>query len=364
MMFGAVQLGAMAACVVLFVPMGMAGWHLSRNKMLFFSCALFIALAVGVHLTPYFPSISSFLPSPGSQPPSDSCISLLHRVAFEFRVLNDKPRNAERNSSGDDSWKWVESESVIQCGFQKLRKSDASDLLNGSWVVAAGDSQARLVVVSLLELLMEPKEMELIRGDLFKRHSDYTIVVEKIGMKLDFKWAPYVSNLTDFMLELKDKKSFPDVVVMGAGLWDMLHVNNAVDYGVSLKVLRDSLVMLLPVYRELVHNDEPGAVVVPARSPPHMFWLGMPVLINSVLNTDEKKEKMTDAVLQAYTDELYRSKLLREFGGPFFLLDTLALSSNCGAGCTDDGMHYDQVVYEALVHVMLNGLLIESNQKL
>ena len=41
------QAGVVAACVVLFVPMGLAGWHLSRNKVLFFAGALFISLAVG-----------------------------------------------------------------------------------------------------------------------------------------------------------------------------------------------------------------------------------------------------------------------------------------------------------------------------
>ncbi|GKV52305.1 hypothetical protein SLEP1_g58894 [Rubroshorea leprosula] len=35
MMIGAVQLGVLVACVVVLVPMAMAGWHLSRNKMLF-----------------------------------------------------------------------------------------------------------------------------------------------------------------------------------------------------------------------------------------------------------------------------------------------------------------------------------------
>ncbi|KAL4567692.1 hypothetical protein LXL04_023284 [Taraxacum kok-saghyz] len=41
-------------------------------------------------------------------------------------------------------------------------------------------------------------EMELIQADLFKRHSDYHIVVEEIGMKLHFIWAPYITNLTHF----------------------------------------------------------------------------------------------------------------------------------------------------------------------
>ncbi|KAJ8545073.1 hypothetical protein K7X08_017656 [Anisodus acutangulus] len=135
--------------------------------------------------------------------------------------------------------------------------------------------------------------MEMIRGDLFKRHSDYNIFIDEIGMKLDFIWAPYVSNLTDLVLGFEEKKSYPDVFVI-----------------------------------------------------------------------DEKREKMTDVMWQAYTNELYRSKLLQQSGGPLLLLDVHALSNYCGARCTTDGMHYHRVVYEAAVHVMLNALLVESNQNL
>ncbi|OIT27860.1 PREDICTED: uncharacterized protein LOC109213388 [Nicotiana attenuata] len=368
-MWGAVQLGILAAFLVLFVPIGMAGWHLSRNKMLFFSCALFITLAVCVHLTPYFPLVSSMLYSPGSVPSSsssssivsvDSCISLLHQVSFDFQELNNNNENTSVENT--NSWKWVGSEPVVQCDFQKLTKSDTSDLLNGSWVVVAGDSQARLFVVSLLELLLGENEMEVIRGDLFKRHSDYNAFIDEIGMKLEFIWAPYVSNLTDLVVGFEEKHSYPDVFVIGVGLWDMLHVNNATDYGVSLKLLRDLVVLLLPVPSDF-DNDGAGTNLVSIRSP-NFFWLGMPKLINSMLNTDEKRENMTDVMWQAYTDELYGSKLLRQSGGSLLLLDIHALSNSCGARCTTDGMHYHGIVYEAAVHVMLNGLLIESNQKL
>ncbi|KAK9285486.1 hypothetical protein L1049_024680 [Liquidambar formosana] len=133
-MLGATQYDILAACVVLFVPIGMAGWHLSRNKMLFFSGALFITLAVA--------SISLLL-------------------------------------------------------------SDASDLLNGSWVVIVGDSQARFVALSLLNLVLHSDDLESVKADLFKRHSDYQMVIPEIGMKLDFIWAPYVTNLTDLMMEFK-----------------------------------------------------------------------------------------------------------------------------------------------------------------
>lgn len=73
---------------------------------------------------------------------------------------------------------------------------------------------------------------------------------------------------------------------------------------------------------------------------------------------------MSDAMQGEYAREVHKSSILREFGGPFQLLDIGSLSLNCGIKCTDDGMHYDEAVYEAELHVMFNALLIESHQKL
>ncbi|KAI3903688.1 hypothetical protein MKW98_032342 [Papaver atlanticum] len=46
-MVGTIQFGALAACTVLFVPMGLA---LSPNKMMFLNGALFISLATGMEM--------------------------------------------------------------------------------------------------------------------------------------------------------------------------------------------------------------------------------------------------------------------------------------------------------------------------
>ncbi|XP_076900350.1 protein ALTERED XYLOGLUCAN 9-like [Bidens hawaiensis] len=345
MFFGAVQLGLMAACVVLFVPMGMAGWHLSRNKVLFFSGALFISLAVCIHLIPYFPSF--FPQSPSvlfQQDLSNSCISLLNDVVFQ------------PNSDGFN-WNWGNKSRSLDCDFQKLGRVDVSDLLNGSWVVVAGDSQARLFVVALLELVLGEDEMEAIHGDLFKRHSDYGITVGGIGLRVDFIWAPYATNLTEVVTGFKRNGTYPDVLVMGSGLWHMLHFTNYSDYGASLRLLRDSLFLSLPVTRKFDAGFDSSRVL-------HMFWLGMPTLINELLNTEEKRVKMTREMCDAYDQELYESKILRRDGGSLLLLDVETLSGRCGADCSLDGMHYSDVVYEASVHVMLNALLIESRQRL
>lgn len=371
-MLGAVQLGLLAACVVLFVPMGMAGWHLSRNKVLFFSGALFITLAVGVHLTPYFPSVSDFVTSVSSSnvkvvvDDRDSCVSLLHEIVWEVRprrVFDFDNNNSNSNSvSYDKSWSWTRSDSVESCEFQRLKRHEVSVLLNGSWVVVAGDSQARIFALSLLNLVLDSEGMESVKGSLFKRHSDYHTVVDEIGMKLDFMWAPYVNNLTSLVVEYKKRHVYPDILVMGSGLWHMLHYTNASDYGVSLGVLRSSVSSLLPLTSEL-DNDEVMAGSVSVRSP-HMFWLGMPTLVNSMLNTQEKREKMTEIVWGEYEREVQGSGMLRQLDGPLQLVDIGSLSWNCGIKCTDDGMHYDEVVYEAGVQIMLNALLIESHQKL
>lgn len=370
-MLGAVQFGLLAACVVLFVPMGMAGWHLSRNKVLFFSGALFITLAVGVHLTPYFPSVSDFVTSVSSSSSSsvdvvvddrDSCVSLLHEIDWEvkpkrvFDPLNNNSMNY------DKSWSWRRSSSVDSCEFQRLTKHDVMDLLNGSWVMVAGDSQARIFALSLLSLVLDSESLESIRGSLFKRHSNYHIVVDEMGMKLDFIWAPYTTNLTNLVMEFKQNHIYPDLLVMGSGLWHMLHITNASDYGVSLRLLRSYVTSLLPISPEF-GTDGPVTGSVSVRSP-HLFWLAMPTLVNSMLNTQEKRVKMTDLLRGDYEREVQNSNMLRQYGGPLQLLDIGSLSWNCGIKCTDDGMHYDGVVYEAGVHIMLNALLIESHQKL
>ncbi|KAK8655832.1 hypothetical protein V6N13_108398 [Hibiscus sabdariffa] len=118
-------------------------------------------------------------------------------------------------------------------------------------------------------------------------------------MKLDFVWVSYVVNLTDLMTDFETRKSCPDVIVMVDDFWDMFHFNNASDYEFALRMLKTKVVSLLSLSTELAVN-EPVLSSVPIKSSSHLFCLGMPVLINGMLNTDEKREKMSDAMWHAY----------------------------------------------------------------
>jgi hypothetical protein len=46
---------------------------------------------------------------------------------------------------------------VDLCEFQKLKRNDVLDLLNGSWVMVARDSQAKIFTFSLLSLVLDSK---------------------------------------------------------------------------------------------------------------------------------------------------------------------------------------------------------------
>ncbi|MFS8008480.1 hypothetical protein Hanom_Chr14g01273261 [Helianthus anomalus] len=73
-------------------------------------------------------------------------------------------------------------------------------------ICGIGITLARFFVVALLDLILGADEMELIHGELFKRHSDYHKTVGEIG-----------------------NGSYLDALV---GLWHMLHFTNYSDYGV------------------------------------------------------------------------------------------------------------------------------------
>ena len=91
------------------------------------------------------------------------------------------------------------------------------DLLNGSWVVVAGDSQAKLVTLALLQLVLESHRTPSVKSDLFRRHIDYQIKVNHLCSKLDFIWAP----MWPIWFSLSREIGYPNALVMGSGLWAM-----------------------------------------------------------------------------------------------------------------------------------------------
>ncbi|KAI5055295.1 hypothetical protein GOP47_0030440 [Adiantum capillus-veneris] len=180
---------------------------------------------------------------------------------------------------------------------------------------------------------------------------------------MEFIWAPYVSNLTSLVVNLRHNRSYPDVLIMGDGLWHMLHVTNASDYLQNLLDLKKGLYSLFPA--SSYFNLLPTGTFTPRPASnlglPQMFWINVPKLITPVLNTAEKRQKLRSELCTSYHQVLRSSRVLQP-KGPLMLLDLYEISEGCGIECTSDGMHYCSVVYEAAVQVMLNALLIATHQ--
>ncbi|XP_034591639.1 protein ALTERED XYLOGLUCAN 9-like [Setaria viridis] len=232
--------------------------------------------AAGLHPSvPHLLAASFFTPSPGAASASSSssgssCVPFLHRVSWS----DADPANGLGGGTAR-TWSWPPS-LVSACGFARLSRDDASLLLNGSWVMVAGDSQARLLVLALLRLLLDPAAAAAAEPELFRRHSDYRATVPARGISVDFVWAPFESNLTRLLREdLRLAPRVPDVLVLGSGLWHMLHVTDAASYG-------DALASVAGAAKSLR-----SPLLVP---PPHMFWLSLPHLVRSCRGGGRRRE--------------------------------------------------------------------------
>ncbi|CAK9206971.1 unnamed protein product [Sphagnum troendelagicum] len=354
------------------------------NRVVVLSVAVFILLLVYVHLLPYFSPFSSlgfrslktFASSSSSSSSHDYCLSCVHEIEWrqtgptQISVVRvgeaAANKTVERIVSGRD-WQW-KPKALEDCGFRELGRQQALQLLHGSWIVVAGDSQARFLLVAMLELLL-PSIDEHLRPQIFKSHSNFQYVLEEEQVRLDYVWAPFVTNLTELSLDFHRNQSYPDVLVMGAGLWHMLYNTDAADYGSSLVNLKRAVGLFSPSASnvdsgpsEPAAEEEEGFVTEKnLPMPPHIFWLNLPMLIPSLMQTDMKRQKMTRHQNDLYDAQLHGSKILHP-EGPFLLLDIRKLSGGCSPECSLDGIHYSNATYRAVLHVLINTLLIATHQ--
>lgn len=95
-----------------------------------------------------------------------------------------------------------------------------------------GDSIARLLCLSLLELLATPDNP----APPVVRHGDMQWSARN-GMEVSFLWRPYLANITTQLEQWRATGDAGDMIVMGAGLWHVLHVTDAAAYEGDLRAL-------------------------------------------------------------------------------------------------------------------------------
>lgn len=322
----------------------MAGCGVHRSRTFSFCLAVSILLAATLHLLEYLPA---FPWASGNWSP----VPVFAQCQTHLYDLNWKVNRSEMAAADHAAWSWAGSSPPEPCHFQRMGRDDVTELLRGKRVLVAGDSQARLFLLALLEL--QVPNVDAIRPDLFKRHSGYKFVWEPEEIVFDFVWAPYVANITNALKDASNQGVLPDLIVLGAGLWDMLHITNDTDYVQGLSELREAITAT----RQSVALMKSGAVET--QDVPHVFWVNIPTLIPHLLNTEAKRTRMTTKKCWAYNEAVQRSRILYP-EGPAMLIDMRNLSSRCGEECTADGMHYNDAVYQAAAQIALNALKMSA----
>jgi hypothetical protein len=74
---------------------------------------------------------------------------------------------------------------VSACGFARLSRDNALLLLNGSWVIVAGDSLAHQLVLALLRLLLDPAAVAAAVPELFRRHSPSSFPCTPVAVEMN-----------------------------------------------------------------------------------------------------------------------------------------------------------------------------------
>lgn len=260
------------------------------------------------------------------------------------------------------------------CGLAALGRSELSALLRGAWVSVLGDSVARLFYAALLRAAGLSPEQRVVVGH---RSFEHPLAA---GARGSFVWAPYQDNVTDALRTWHAAGAVPDIVVVGASLWHMLHVGDADDHTAALRRVAAAMQQLREARGSApVAADRAGHARHRQRAP-LFFWMSTTALVTDKLLTEEKRNRLTPSQVSMY-DARVREEHLLAPDGPCVPLDVHAITEGaapcaprapgaclaadmcavfctaaCGAVCTADGMHFRNSTYDVLVQQWANAV--------
>jgi len=252
---------------------------------------------------------------------------------------------ASCNSIGSSHvWGWEISPSSTHCRFIQRTEKQLLKALNHQRITFVGDSMTRNLYHAFCRQLGIKNAGEF--DATGPKHQDITRVVKNTGV--EFKWAPLASNqlstIRNVLEQIKHKDASKcDLVVVGGGAWDRLHLYATDEDKQSL------LETLGELKEEFVSLRQYGIPVV---------WVTPTVINTKALNTPEKQDHMTEEDMadmrNVYEDAGITSSSSFVIHGPSFTKERVEESY--------DGVHYPLDVYNAGAQIFANSLdwLIEE----
>ena len=267
---------------------------------------------------------------------------------------------------------WSFDAASARCGARAQTR--ASNAFSGRRVLVVGDSIARHVYASVLRLAARDPEAHALSSQ--EKHRDWTHALVDGGVAA-FRWAPFARNVTATLRaeafdstrrEPSREACAFDIVILGATLWDALHVRSVESYARDLRALAALVAATRSDADDVKKKEET----------PFVFWLAAPRVRDDALTDPAKRTHMTDEKVHAYGEAARRVPgfLLRpedarredanEKGNAnrkdarVAPVDVGALAAGCAAAaagaerCSADGVHAARAVYDAAAQIIAN----------
>mmetsp|Transcript_41224 Transcript_41224/g.87844 ORF Transcript_41224/g.87844 Transcript_41224/m.87844 type:complete len:1067 (-) Transcript_41224:249-3449(-) len=238
-------------------------------------------------------------------------------------------------------WAWKEQLARTRCRFGYRNEAKLKQSLNRREVVFIGDSMTRYVYhASARAMGIKDSGAYDATGP---KHADISNILWETTL-VKFKWAPLAVDQLNVLKEINRQASEgtefrpPDLIFLGGGAWDRLHVyatdEDRQSHAAILKDLGGEMQKA---------QQEYGAAVV---------WF-IPTTINSqALNTEEKRDHMREEDMEAMRAVYARNGILSSSS---FVIDGPAFTSSRVAE-SYDGVHYPIQVYDAGAQILFNAL--------
>jgi len=204
-----------------------------------------------------------------------------------------------------------------------------------------GDSVVRLVYAALLGLLSTTGE-EVIKF----RHQDFEYTMD-CNVRISFLWAPHPGNITTRLTQWRHEgQPLPDVLILSSALWPILHVGDDAQFGQELVRIRELLMQ---------RHSMPDGTTRSMNAAMTTFWMSASAVVPAKLKTEQKRQMMTPERVRTYNWRMGAAGILRP-RGPAHLLEMYRITAECGPGCTEDGIHYNNATYGVTLQKALNAV--------
>lgn len=238
-------------------------------------------------------------------------------------------------------WAWRDQPSRTHCRFGHRNEARLKKALSYRQIVFVGDSMTRYVYHASMRAMGIANSGEY--DATGPKHADISHILWG-NTPIDFRWAPLATDQLSTLKEINKQATgsagnkHPDLIVLGGGAWDRLHVyasdEDRQSHAATLKELAHEMQKAQDAY---------GSAVV---------WF-IPTTINSqALNTEEKRDHMREEDMEAMRAVYSNNGILSSSS---FVIDGPAFTSS-RVSESYDGVHYPIDVYSAGAQILFNAL--------